>query len=188
MWAVVARVRILAARHPVAYWALVLSFAALAVWRVHTVDTAAGARRDAWGSTTQAWVSTADTPVGEPIVAERRTLPAAMVPGDAVDDDPNGRPARRARRAGEVVLAIDTQASPIAELVPLGHVAITLEQRPLPEVSPGDAVVVVTATGTVAGTAVAVGVDTVTVAVPDDRAADIARSSWSAAATVAVAG
>jgi hypothetical protein len=187
MWAVVVRVRTAAARHPVLYWLVAGSLVVLAVWRVHAIDRATNERRAAWGDAIEVWVSTADSAIGDPIAAERRTLPAAMVPQGAVDHDPTGAPARRPRRRGEVVLDIDAEPSPLAALIPAGYVAITLEQRPLPAVAPGDAIVVVTGTGSVPGLALLVGIDTITVAVPSEQADPVATAAWSAAATVAVA-
>lgn len=113
--------------------------------------------RDSWGTSVEVWVAAADTSPGSVIVVERRAVPLAMVPDDAVEGAwPAGVLARQALTAGEIVVAHDVGAGRLS-LLPDGWraVAVLADEGTIP-VAVGDHVDVVAAGVVIASAGVVV--------------------------------
>lgn len=117
--------RLMVARHPWIYWlgvAVVASLVSLGAARaLGDVDAA----RRSWGEQQSVWMTTGAIGPGEAITAERRDVPRAVVPPDAVTDDP-AAVARQRIGAGEIVTTADVAAAGSAGLVPAGWVAFAV--------------------------------------------------------------
>lgn len=143
MSAVAVRLRRLLARRPWIYW-VVVALVAIGVGhevrsRVASVEEARGS----WGEVVPVFVASADVAPGEAVVAERRELPAAMLPAQpaaAVD----GAVARQRVSVGEIVTATDLAPAtgPLA-LVPAGWLAVPVVESPTSGADVGDRVQVV---------------------------------------------
>lgn len=141
-----ARVRLLLARRPWIRWCAIVVLAAGLATGVHGRLREVAAARDAWGSTTEIWVAAAGADVGEPLAVERRTVPIAFVPPDAVTDDPTGSAARQRIGPDEVVTTADVlRADDPLALAPAGWLVAPVEERPPSGAGPGDRVQVVAA-------------------------------------------
>ncbi len=124
---VAARARLVLARRPWIYWAVVATFAALAGAVVHAEMTSIGAQRDRWGSTRTVLVARQQLEPGDPIVAELVTLPLAALPDDALADEPDDAVVRQRVAAGEVLTHLDvTSRSGPAALAEPGTVVVAL--------------------------------------------------------------
>ncbi|MDW3213957.1 MAG: hypothetical protein R8G01_08190 [Ilumatobacteraceae bacterium] len=168
--------RRLLVKHPWIYWAVVglaaLGAGASMLERSDRVDD----RRAAWGETRSVWVATADLAPGDPVSAERRDLPRAMVP-DGATSDVDGLTARQHVAVGEIVHTVDVVApSGPQALTPRGWVAVPVNESPVSGAAVGDRV-------RVAGDGVVLSTDAIVVghhdgsslvAVPTDEAAAIA--------------
>jgi hypothetical protein len=183
-----ARVRVVLVRHPLLYWALVAAPLSMVAVSVESARSSAIDARDAWGATRQVWVSTSPRDIGEVVRAERRTVPEAMVPDDAVELDPNGRVARRPATRGEVITDRDVAPSPLALSVPPGHVALPIGQSPMPDAEVGDGATLVLPDGSVDGVVVAIDDEAVTVAVAMDEVPRVAAALWGATVVVGISG
>lgn len=77
-------------------------------WFVADVAGDAEAARDRWGATTTVWVTTREVGPGRALGdgdVELADAPRALVPRDAVADDPRGRVVRSRLSAGEILVA-----------------------------------------------------------------------------------
>lgn len=172
MPAVAVRVRRLLARRPWIYWLLVaLVVTGLAV-RVGAYVASVEAARHAWGSTSAVYVATADIEPGAPVAAERREVPAAMLPVRPAAEI-GGAVARQRISAGEIVTVADVVADsgPLA-LVPPGFLAVPVIESPVSGAAVGDRVQVATDGVVLSADAIVVGhsPDATLVAVPADEA------------------
>jgi hypothetical protein len=79
-----AHVRSFIARHRATYWIGVGCLTAAVVWTLVAQSRGVAAARDRWGTPVSVWMTAGDTPTGEPIVAERREVPQAMLPRHAL--------------------------------------------------------------------------------------------------------
>lgn len=145
---------------------IAVAAAASTLQRIERIDAA----RAAWGDTRPVLVATRAAEPGDPLVAEVRDLPAAMVPDRALpgalgDDE---LVARQHLAPGEVVTDADVRpAGPLA-LVPAGWVAVAVVESPASGASPGERVQVASDGVLVADEALVVGhtADATLVAVP----------------------
>jgi len=136
-------------KRPWIYWLLValasLGAAASMLDRVDRVDAA----RASWGRTRDVWVAVADHRPGDPITAERRAVPAAIVEGDVVDagSDPEHDSdidvavavARQHVDAGQIVYRSDVVArnGPQA-MTPPGWLVVPILESPPSGAAVGD--------------------------------------------------
>jgi hypothetical protein len=182
-----AHVRSFIARHRATYWVVVaglaLTVAGVLVSQSRQVEHA----RAAWGTSVDVWVAAADTAPGAVLEVQRRSVPVAMVPDDAITGVWRvGAVARQSLTSGEIVVAHDLGAGRVpllaadrrAVAVPTddGTIAVTI----------GDHVDVV-AVGVVLaadGLVVAVGVAAVTVAVPAEAAPAVAAAALDRTAVI----
>jgi hypothetical protein len=119
-------VRLMVARHPWAYWLVIAVLAgAVGLSAARAVQGVDAARRS-WGEQQRVWTTTAAIEPGQPITAERRDFPSAVVPATAVLDTPSGAVARQHLAAGEIVTDADVGARGTAALIPDGWVAFAL--------------------------------------------------------------
>lgn len=118
-----------------------LAAAATTLDRMDAVDEA----RDAWGTTRSVLVTTHGVAPGEPLSAEPRSLPEALLPPTAVPahSTADALVAHHQLSPGEVVTEADVRpAGPLA-LVPPGWVAVAVVESPASGAQPGERVVVV---------------------------------------------
>jgi hypothetical protein len=109
---VVARARHFLARHPWAYWAVVLSFAAIVAGAIfHQLSLLEDARQE-WQQTRSVLVADTDLQPGDSIRASSTDLPLAVLPESALDVVPNGSRLRQRVAAGEVLVAADLTQIP----------------------------------------------------------------------------
>lgn len=137
MW-LLPRLRLALARRPWLYWLLVGAAAALTWWRVAALHDDAERARASWGTAVEVWVVAADTPHGQPVTANRRTLPAAAVPVTAVREFEPGAVAARDLVAGAVLLPTDLMGD---AATPPGWVVVAVGAR-APHLVVGDMVTV----------------------------------------------
>ena len=119
-------VRLMVARHPWTYWLVIAVLAGgVGLGAARAVARVDAARRS-WGEQRSVWMATAAVEPGQPITAERRDVPIAVVPRAAVMDVPSGAIARQHLGPGEIVTDADVSASGTAGLVPHGWVAFAV--------------------------------------------------------------
>ena len=143
MPAVAIRLRRLHARRPWIYWALVVLVTIAVGVRVLAHVEAVDAERRAWGEVVSVYVATADVAPGEAVLAERRELPAALLP-ERPASEVDGAVARQRISVGEIVTATDLApvTGPLA-LVPAGWLAVPVVESPTSGAVVGDRVQVV---------------------------------------------
>lgn len=135
---VAARARLVLARRPWVYWAVVATFAALAVVAVENQMASVDAERNGWGTTRQVLVARRHHEPGDLLMADLVELPVAALPTDAlVDASASGRVRQRVA-AGEVLTAVDIAdvAGPAALAEP-GTVVVALSDPLARSVVPG---------------------------------------------------
>ncbi len=132
-----ARLRRLLARRPWLYWAVAAALALLIALQVQASLAALATARQAWGTPVTVWVATAPAERGEPVRAEPRDYPAAMVPPGALTSAPD-RPAARPIEVGEVLLVSAVGGN--AE-VGTGWVVLALPSSAAPRVVDGQRLV-----------------------------------------------
>lgn len=145
-WGVwLARARMAFARRPWAYWVLAGGCAVVVAIQVHDVVAEARSARRAWGTTGAAWVVTAPAAAGQPIAAERRALPTAMLPEHAVDELPRGAVAAHTLAPGAVLTATDLRHPGD---MPSGWLVVGVPPDRAPVLGTGDPVTLIGASGT----------------------------------------
>ena len=181
-----ARVRFELARRPWIYWLVVAALAGLVGIGVSRAVGRVDAARRAWGEQRSVWVATADVEPNEPIVAEPKVVPRAVVPERAVIDDPGPSVARQRIAAGAIITSFDvTQPGP-AGLVPDGWVAIAVP-TPASHFVAGDHVTVFAADQLLGdGLVVDHGESDVMVAVPASAAGDLAAAVLAGSVVIAL--
>lgn len=147
--------------------------------------------RRRWGDTTAVLVATSPLRPGDALIGvEPASWPVALVPEGALDVLDADTVARRHVSRGEVLTVDDVgNGGGPSGLIPVGwsavHVPAGGDQRRL--VTIGDAVTLIVARRTLAsGVVVAVGDESVAVAVPDDRVAAAADGVLNGTATLAL--
>lgn len=137
MW-MLPRLRLAFARRPWSYWLIVAFAATVTWWRIAALHDDAQRARDSWGVATTVWVVSADVDGGEPVRAERRDLPTALVPDVAVRDLADDAVAARDLVTGEVVVPADVVGD---HTTPEGWVVVSVAAR-APQLATGDAITV----------------------------------------------
>lgn len=107
---VAARARLVLARRPWIYWAVVATLAALAAAAVHGEMASIATERDRWGSTRTVMVTRHELEPGDEIAADLVTLPVAAIPERALAEAPTGARLRQRVAAGEVLTELDLTA------------------------------------------------------------------------------
>ena len=131
---IVTSTRRVLARRPWIQWIVIATVATVITVSVHARLERVDQQRDSWGSTRTVLIAGGLTEIGEPIDAEPRDLPIAMVPDGALDpaDDADGRRIARQRvGAGEIVTRLDVVAeSGPQALTPEGWLAVPVVEPP----------------------------------------------------------
>jgi hypothetical protein len=104
---VAARARLVLARRPWLYWAVVATVAAGAGLIVHAEMTSVAAARDRWGSTRLVLVAGRQLEPGDPVEAELTAVPLALIPDGALSDRSGGALVRQRIADGEVLTELD---------------------------------------------------------------------------------
>ncbi len=124
---VAARVRLVLARRPWIYWAVVATLAALAAATVHAEMTSIATERDRWGSTQTVLVATSQMEPGDAVTGELVARPLAAVPSGALTEMPDSALVRQRIAAGEAITALDVTArSGPASLAEPGTVVVAV--------------------------------------------------------------
>lgn len=124
---VAARARLVLARRPWIYWAVVAVLSGLAAATVQGQISSVAAERDRWGATRTVLVATEHHEAGDPVVAAPTALPVAALPDAAIDVLPDGAVVRQRVAAGEVLTELDvTGRSGPATLAEPGTVVVAL--------------------------------------------------------------
>lgn len=168
--------RRLLVRRPWIYWLIVAVAAAGAGGSMLERSDRIDAQRAAWGETQSVWVATSDHGPGDPLSAERRDVPKAVVPDGALVDDA-GLAARQHVAAGEILHINDVVAltGPQA-LTPTGWLAVPVNESPVSGAAIGDRVRVVGDGVVLSAAAIVVGhhEGSSLIAVPTDDAPAVA--------------
>ena len=133
------RLRLEFARRPWLYWLLAGVLATSAAWQVSSLHSDAVRARNAWGGTTSVWVALGDAVPGEPLAAERRDYPIAVVPRAAVRDLVGPGVAARPVSAGAVLVAADLKGD---STMPESWVVFAAPAEGAPTLAEGDGVAV----------------------------------------------
>ena len=134
-----ARMRLLLARRPWIFWCAVVLVACLSAWAVRAAVGAADRERRRWGASRTVWITDGPVARGEAIATVTRRVPVAVVPDDAVVDEPAGL-AAHPLASGEIVVTSDLAHAP---LPPSDAVVIAIERRLTPLVLEGDGVILI---------------------------------------------
>jgi Flp pilus assembly protein CpaB len=146
------RARLTIARHPVLYWALVATVAALSAGLVVDRATDAEAARRRWGHDRAVAVATVDLPAGRtigPADVRIERWPLAVGPPDALEAVAPGTIVSSAIGAGEPLVPRRLgrpEGGPVAAVLAAGRRAVTVPTPEAPPpVEPGDRVDLVAA-------------------------------------------
>ena len=179
---VLVHVRRVLAKRPWLYWVGVGGLALLAGVIVSQAASGIDDAKAAWGEPRAVFVAAADIEPGASLsgVAQRREIPAPLVPPGAATDVESGAVARQRIGQGEVLMAHDVGVTggPQA-LIPSGWLAVAIAE-PVPSgAAVGDQVAVASGGVTLADDAVVVGVaaESVLVAMPADAAPQVAYAA-----------
>lgn len=177
------RLRLLLARRPWLYW-LAVGVCAAAIWvSMSAAERSVARERSQWGTTERVWVTDGAVATGEPIVASARDLPLAMLPAAAVTAPPTGVAAHPLAE-GEVVVATDLVDD--GDLAPAEWLVFAVPANGSPALAAGDAAVVFgSGQRWCDGVVVALGEQTVEVAVAPDCAAGVSAQLALGAVTLA---
>jgi hypothetical protein len=127
-------------RHPWIYWLIVGVVAVTAAVSVSRHTGRLDAEREAWGQQRAVWVATVGHAPGDPIDAERREVPAAVVES-ATAEHVAGLVARQHIAAGEIVHEIDVAAATGPQaLTPDGWLVVPIVESPSSGAVVGDRV------------------------------------------------
>jgi hypothetical protein len=171
---VLPRIRMMVARHPWIYWIVIMALAGSVGLGAARAVAAVEAERRSWGDQATVWVATAEVAAGQPIRAESRPVPRAVVPSDAVTKPPAGAIARQRIGRGEMVTSSDVSVSGSAGLVPNGWVALAVSAT-VEHFAIGDRVNVYAGDRFVTdGSIIEIGETELMVAVPGEAAPDVA--------------
>ncbi len=109
---VVARARLVLARRPWVYWAIVAALGTALAVGVNDQLTALDEARHNWGSTRSVLVADRLLEPGDPIEVHAVDLPVAALPPGALDDLPGGAQLHQRVGIGEVLTDLDLTAVP----------------------------------------------------------------------------
>lgn len=124
---VAARARLVLARRPWLYWALVIAAAALVAMMVRSQLAAVDQARGEWGATRTVVVASRALEPGEPVEVERIEVPVAVVPPAALDELPADATLRQRVGVGEILTEVDISTRPgPAARAPVGTVVVAI--------------------------------------------------------------
>jgi hypothetical protein len=123
---VLARIRLVLARHPWAYWFVVSVVAAMVAVSVSRAMAGIDAARRSWGEQEAVWVASATVEPGQPTRAVRRQVPRALVPESAVTVVAPDAVARQHIARGAIITDVDVAAPGPAGLIPDGWLAFAI--------------------------------------------------------------
>ena len=103
---VAARVRLVLARRPWAYWLIVATLAALPALAVHDHMTRLDQARRSWDETRLVLVASTTLGPGEPILTRTVEVPVALLPAGALEELPAGARLRQRVADGEVLTCL----------------------------------------------------------------------------------
>lgn len=109
---VAARARLVLARRPWVYWAIVVALAAALAVGVNNQLMSLDEARHNWGSTRSVLVADRPLEPGDPIEAHAVDLPVVAIPPGALDDLPDGVQLHQRLGIGEVLTQLDLTATP----------------------------------------------------------------------------
>ncbi|MEM1332627.1 MAG: SAF domain-containing protein [Actinomycetota bacterium] len=168
------------ARHRSTRSVAVMAVAALVGLSAHSLTDADRRAAQRWGETREVWVASSDVAIGDPISITSRSMPVAVLPPGAVDDDPSGAVARRAVGLGEIVVVADVAGrSGMTALAPDGTTVVPIADPFLVD-APAGAPVAVSSEGILlTGQGLITGVvdGALLVAVPDAVAPAVAAAA-----------
>ena len=177
---VAARARLVLARRPWIYWAVVAVLAVIAAAAVQGQISSVATERDRWGATRTVLVATEQLEAGDPVVAEPTALPIAALPDSALEELPDGAVVRQRVAVGEVLTRLDVtgRAGP-ATLAEPGTVVVALSDPLARDLAVGLSVQVSADGLVVAGNARITGVvdDVVFVAVGERDGPEVAAAA-----------
>jgi len=182
---VAASARLVLARRPWIYWAVVALFAGLAAAVVQGEINSIAAERDRWGATRTVLVATEQLEAGDTVVAAARVLPVAALPNAALQQLPDGTVVRQRVAAGEVLTELDvTRRSGPAAIAGPGTVVVALTDPLARDVAVGLSVLVSADGVVIAADATITGVadDVVYVAVSERDGPGVAAAAQAGAA------
>ena len=164
-------VRLMVARHPWAYWVAIAVVAGAVALGAAQAMAGVDAERRSWGDQQDGVDGDcAAVDPGQPIRAERRSVPRAVVPLGAVTVAPDDAVARQRIAVGEIITDLDVAAAGPAGLIPDGWVAFAVPSA-VGHFAAGDDVRVYAGDQFVAaGVVVDAGESDVMVAIPVDAA------------------
>jgi len=181
---VLARVRLVVARHPWLYWMAVAALAGTVAIGVSDAMAKVDAARRSWGTQQSVWTATNRIEPGQTITAERVQVPRAVVSSDAAEASPVGAIAKQHIAAGEIVTDADVAVPGTAGLIPDGWVAFAVPES-VEHFAAGEHVNVYTTDRLISGGVVVdAGDSDVMVAVAADAAPMMATALQSGAVTV----
>ena len=124
---VVARARLVLARRPWVYWAVVAALASALAVTVDARLTSLDEARRNWGSTRTVLVAERPLEPGDPLDVSPVALPVAAIPPGALDDVPVGARLHQRVAVGEVLTELDlTVVAGPAARAPTGTVVVAL--------------------------------------------------------------
>jgi hypothetical protein len=184
---VAASARLVLARRPWIYWAVVATLAAGAAAAVHGEMASIATERDRWGSTRTVMVTRHELEPGDEVAADLVDLPIAALPERALTEASAGAQVRQRVAAGQVLTDLDVTArtGPAALAAP-GTVVVALSDPLAREVAAGLRVQVAADGLVIAGDATVTGVvdDVIFVAVGADEAAVVAAAAQQGTASL----
>jgi hypothetical protein len=121
-----ARIRLMVARHPWIYWLTIAVVAGLVAVGVASALAGVETARRSWGQQSTVWMTTAAVAPGAPITATAHQVPDAVVPAGATGENPGGMIARQRLGPGEIVTTDDLSARGSAGLIPDGWAAFAV--------------------------------------------------------------
>jgi len=104
---VAARARLVLARRPWIYWAVVATLSIAAAGAVHAEMSSIDTERNSWGTTRSVLVARRQLEPSDPIEADLVALPIAALPNAALTQLPVGAEMRQRVAAGEVLTELD---------------------------------------------------------------------------------
>ena len=179
-----ARVRLMVARHPWTYWVAIAALSGALALGVARAMAGVDAARRSWGDQETVWIASAAIEPGQPIVAARSDVPRAVVPAGAIDGRPIDVVARQHIGPGEIITNADIAIAGPAGLIPDGWVAFAVPAT-VEHFAIGDHLEVYTAEQLVgAGLVVDRGESELMVAIPADAAPAMATALLADAVTL----
>jgi len=135
---VAARARLVLARRPWIYWAIILALASVVAVTVHGQLGALDDARAQWGTSRRVVVAASDLEPGAPIATRSADLPEALIPAAALAELANDAILRQRVAEGEILTEVDIAARPgPAARAPAGTVVVAVPDPLAKDISLG---------------------------------------------------